>query len=188
MRRLVILVLLAGTAHADPEAADQGIGADIGIAGGGTITPGGLRIAGHYLYQLSDRDWFDGSAAFTFGGGGAECFRDRTNRFVCTHGLADGKGVEIAANVRRYFRAQGDFHPFALVGAGVALVDFSADGVSGLAIPLHAGGGVRAEVSSSIAVVVRAEVAFGVGAFGHGLGIEPQLGAAVLAGAEFRLP
>ena len=27
----------------------------------------GLRIAGHYLYQLSDEDWFDSAASFTYG-------------------------------------------------------------------------------------------------------------------------
>jgi len=189
MRRLVALLLVGGTAYADPatDAAGQGVGGELGIAGGGRVTPGGLRIAGHYLYQLSDRDWFDGSASFTYGGGGAECFRDREDRFICQHGFADGKSVEISANVRRWFAPQGQFHPFARVGVGVALVDFSSDGVSGIAIPLHAGGGVHAEVSPGIAIVVQAEVELGFGAFGHGLGVEPQLGAAVLAGAEFRL-
>ena len=35
------------------------------------MTPGGLRVAGHYLYQLPTQDWFDGTASFTFGGGAA---------------------------------------------------------------------------------------------------------------------
>ena len=35
------------------ELGDQGIGAEVGLATGGRVTPGGLRVAGHYLYQLS---------------------------------------------------------------------------------------------------------------------------------------
>ena len=93
------------------EIGDQAIGAEIGVATGGRVTPGGLRITGHYLYQLSDQDWFDGTAAFTFGGGAAACFRDRTDAFVCDHGLADGDGIELAANVRRMFAAQGHVPP-----------------------------------------------------------------------------
>ena len=71
-RRLTIaLVCAAGTAHGQPAAdappsdeplPDQSIAAAIGIASGGRVTPGGLRVTGHYLYQLSSSDWFDGTA------------------------------------------------------------------------------------------------------------------------------
>ena len=64
-RRLALaLVLAGGVANADdavtksetpPDMSQQGIGAEIGAAIGGRVTPGGLRLAGHYLYQLSDR-------------------------------------------------------------------------------------------------------------------------------------
>src|SRR5690349_16925096 len=73
MSRLALLVVLAGTAYADddvdttidPDAIpDQSLGASLGIAGGGRVTVGGFRVQGHYLYQLSDQDWFDGTAAF----------------------------------------------------------------------------------------------------------------------------
>jgi len=151
------------------------------------VTPGGLRIAGHYLYQLSDRDWFDGVASFTFGSGHAACFRDRQDALVCSHGLADGSGIEVSVSVRRLFAPQGAFRPFARAGVGVGLVRFAGDDVSGLTIPLHGGGGVRVAVSPSIAVVAEGELALGVGGFNRGLGGEPQLGFAVTAGAEFRL-
>ncbi len=151
------------------------------------MTPGGLRIAGHYLYQLSERDWFDGVVSFTFGSGRGACFRDRQDAVVCSHGLADGTGVEVSATVRRLFAAQGAFRPFARVGVGVGLVRFSGDDVSGVTIPLHGGGGVRVAVAPSVAVVAEAELALGVGGFNRGLGAEPQLGLVVTAGAEFRL-
>ncbi len=196
-RIAAIVIALAGVAHAQapttdaPTTADdvgtQGIGADIGAAGGGRDTPGGARLSGHYLYQLSDTDWFDGIASFTFGGGGAACFRDRMNAFVCEHGLADGRGVEIAATVRRYFSAQGDFRPFARVGIGVGIVHFPDDSVTGLAVPLHIGGGVRANVADAVAIVGQADLEIGFGAFDKSLGLEPQLGLAVTAGAEFQL-
>ncbi|CAN5872524.1 hypothetical protein BH11MYX3_BH11MYX3_11000 [soil metagenome] len=191
------LWLIGGVAHADPEITasadpaedigDQAIGAETGIAGGGRVTPGGLRIAGHYLYQLSNSDWFDGTAAFTFGGSGAACFHDRMDTMICDHGFTDGRGVEISASVRRMFAAQGQFRPFARVGVGVALVQFAEDDVSGIAIPLHVGGGVRARVAPSIAVVAQGELQLGVGRFGGELGMQRQVGLAITAGAEFRL-
>lgn len=197
-RLMLVMVLLGGgIAHAQPELTasadpaedigDQAIGAETGIAGGGRTTPGGLRVAGHYLYQLSDQDWFDGTAAFTFGGSSAACFRDRMDTLVCEHGFTDGRGVEISASVRRMFAAQGQFRPFARVGVGVAVVQFAGDDVSGIAIPLHLGGGVRARVAPSIAVVAQGELQLGLGRFGNDLGLEPQVGVAITAGAEFRL-
>jgi len=169
------------------EIGDQGIAAELGLAAGGRVTPGGLRIAGHYLYQLSERDWFDGVVSFTFGSGRAACFRDRQDALVCSHGLADGSGVEVSATVRRLFAPQGAFRPFARVGVGVGLVRFAGDDVSGVTIPLHGGAGVRVAVAPSIAVVAEGELALGVGGFNRGLGGEPQLGFVVTAGVEFRL-
>jgi hypothetical protein len=194
---IVGLTLLARAARADQvevppaattdEVGDQGIAADAGIATGGRVTPGGLRLAGHYFYQLSDRDWFDGTAAFTFGGGAAKCFHDRDGSFVCDHGMTQGDGIEVVAAVRRLFAPQGKFRPFARAGIGLAVVHFSADAVTGVAIPLHLGAGIRAQVAEGIAVVAQGEVELGFGAFDHSLGFEPQLGTAVVAGAEFRL-
>jgi hypothetical protein len=187
---LIALLCVPAIASADPAPADlgdQGIGAELGAASGGRDTPGGLRVTGHYLYQLSDIDWFDGTAGFTFGSGGAACFRDRSAQLVCEHGLADGVGIEIAASIRRMFAVRDGIRPFARVGLGLALVHFSGDAVSGVAVPLHAGGGVRAEVAPSIAVVVEGELAVGAGSFNRGLGLEPQFGLAISMGAEFKL-
>jgi hypothetical protein len=189
------LALAGANAAADDDApasiaadvGDQAIGVEAGLAAGGRVTPGGLRITGHYLYQLSDEDWFDGGASFTFGGGSAACFHDRSNNFICDHGLADGNGVEISATVRRYFEAQGDFRPFARAGVGVGFARFGGDGVSGLIVPLHGGAGVRAAVTPWVAVVAQAELQLGIGVFNKSLGLEPQVGFSVVAGAEFRL-
>src|SRR6185295_14383983 len=101
-----VLVLLSSTAYAEDLAeqlGDQSIGVEAGLAVGGRTTPGGLRVIGHYLYQLAERDWFDGGASFTFGGSSGECFRDRSDQFLCEHGVADGQGFEVSATVRRYF-------------------------------------------------------------------------------------
>jgi opacity protein-like surface antigen len=180
--------IAAPTASAsDDDMGDQDISAELGLAGGGRVTPGGLRIAGHYLYQLSDDDWFDGAASFTFGSGGAACFRDRMDAVVCQHGLADGTGVELSASVRRMFAPQGAFRPFARVGVGLGLARFGGDDVSGVTVPAHGGGGVRVKVAPSIAVVAEGELTLGFGSFSRGLGSEIQFGLAVTAGAEFRL-
>jgi len=167
---------------------DQGLGASLGIAGGGRTTPGGFRVEGHYLYQLAEQDWFDGTAAFTFGAGGAACFRDRMDYVICDHGFADGRGVEAIAAVRRYFTVQGKFRPYARLGVGFGIVRYSDDDVTGITIPAHMGGGVRANVSPQIAIVAAAEIVIGFARLGRGIGTEPQLGISVTAGAEFRLP
>ncbi|HEY4175795.1 MAG TPA: hypothetical protein VGM90_03140 [Kofleriaceae bacterium] len=166
--------------------ADQGIGASVGIAGGGRSTPGGLRIAGHYLYQLSSQDWFDGVASFTFGGDSSGCYRDDMQAMQCNHSATSGSGVEIGATVRRMF-GTGDIVPFARAGLGVQIVRYRADDVTGVALPLHLGGGIRAKVAPAVAVVAQGELDVGVGAYTHGLGEEPLLGLAITAGAEFEL-
>lgn len=179
-----------GNAPADMK--DQAIGATIGLAGGGRVTPGGVRVIGHYLYQLAETDWFDGTAAFTFGSGDPACFRDRMDDYVCDHSLVDGFSAEVGANVRRFFGStlanqNKDYWPYARLGVGVALVRFSEDDVTGVAIPLHVGGGIRASMSDGVAVTVEATLDLGIGRFSQGLGAEPQLGGSITAGAEFGL-
>lgn len=175
------------TEEEDEEIGDQHVGANVGIASGGNVTPGGLRVAGHYLYQLSSTDWFDGTASFTYGSNGAGCFRDRMNAVECDHGFTDGSSVEVAATVRRMFAPQGKFHPFARAGIGIALVRFGADDLTGVAFPLHAGAGVRTNVAYGVAIVAQADLQLGLGVFDRGLGKEAQLGMTLTAGAEFRL-
>jgi hypothetical protein len=174
-------------AAAPSDMSDQAIGASLGLSTGGRVTAGGLRVAGRFLYQLAEQDWFDGVAAFTFGGGEAACFRDRMDVFLCDHGLADGYAIEVTAGVRRFLGGRGDFWPFVRVGLGLALVRFPADDVSGLAIPVHGGAGLRATVADGIAVTAEASLGIGFGWFSRSLGLEPQLGASISAGAEFRL-
>src|SRR5690606_7270018 len=74
---------------------DQALGAEVGIAAGGDATPGGLRVAGRYLYQLSANDWFDGIASFTYGGHTAGCNSDAMEPVMCTHGATSGSSFEI---------------------------------------------------------------------------------------------
>jgi hypothetical protein len=171
----------------DDDMGDQDISAQLGIASGSHVTAGGLQLAGHYLYQLSDTDWFDGVAAFTFGSSSAGCFHDRSNALVCDHGFADGRAGEVAASIRRMFTPQGQFRPFARIGIGIGGARFPNDDVSGLIIPLHAGGGVRVKVAPSVAVVAEAEVNLGFSELNHDLGSQLQFGFDITAGAEFRL-
>jgi hypothetical protein len=177
---------------AEPEApaadiGDQELGGALGLAAGGRSTAGGVRVTGHYLYQLSDTDWFDGIASFTFGSGDPACFRDRSDAVVCDHGLASGGAIEVAAGVRRFFAAREGFRPFVRAAVGVAIVRFGGDDVTGIAFPLHAGAGMRARVSPMVAIVALADATVGLAAFGSRLGGEPQLGLAITAGAEVLL-
>jgi len=172
---------------ASDDIGDQAISAQVGLAAGGRVTPGGLRLTGHYLYQLSERDWFDGAASFTFGSGAGACFRDRQDGVICRHGLTDGSGIEVVASIRHMLPPRGAFRPFARAGLGFGLARFSGDDLSGFAVPLHGGGGLWVTITNAIAIVAEADLALGVGSFGRGLGAQPQLGFTVGAGAEFRL-
>ena len=82
---------------------------------------------------------------------------------------------------------KGDYQPFLRVGAAIRIVRFGADDVSGLAIPLSAGGGVRVAINDNIALGAEAAVEFGIAWLSHGLGTEPQLGLAINALVEFAL-
>ena len=178
---------VATAAPADDDIGEQAISAENGVAAGGRVTPGGLRITGQYLYQLSDEDWFDGAAAFTYGSASAGCFRDRSDAVVCQHGLADGAGIELQATIRHVLAPQGAFHPFVRVGVGLGVVRFGRDNISGFTIPAHGGGGVRVAMAPGVAIVAEGDLALGFGSFSRGLGSQPQLGLAIAAGAEFRL-
>ncbi len=173
--------------NAPADMTEQAVAAAIGIAAGGRATAGGLRITGHYLYQMNDTDWFDGTASFTLGSGAAGCFRDRNDSIVCDHGLGAGAGAEVRATVRRFFGGKDEFWPYARVGVGLGFVRFSDDEVTGLTVPLKAGGGFRVSVTSGISIIAEAMISVGVGFFTRELGMEPQLGGSVTAGAEFAL-
>lgn len=178
---------VATAAPADDDIGDQAISAELGVAAGGRVTPGGLRIAGQFLYQLSEDDWFDSAASFTYGSGATACFRDRSNAVVCQHGLADGAGLELQATIRHMLAPQGAFHPFVRLGVGLGLVRFGRDEVSGFTIPAHGGGGIRVTVAPGVAIVAEGDLMLGFGSFSRGLGSQPQLGLSVAAGVEFRL-
>jgi hypothetical protein len=199
MRRIVIAMAIAlgalvGTARAQPTVlrylppmSEQELGAQVGIATGYRVTPGGLRVAGRYLYRLAEVDWFEAHAAFTFGGGGAACFRDRDDVFVCDHAALDGFSGEVGGGVRRLFAARGEFVPYVRAGIAARVARFPADDVTGLAFPLAAAGGIRVRVAPTVAVGAEAAIEVGFGLFSRGLGAEPQLGLAVGGLVEFGL-
>lgn len=167
--------------------AEQQLVARVGAAIGGRVTPGGLRVSGSYLYNLAEHDWFDGWLAFTFGGGDAECYRDRDDELACEHGALSGVGGELGAGLRRYFPGQGRFAPYVRGGAAVRLVSFGDDELRGVALPLTVAGGVSARVHRIVAVGAEAAVEAGPAWMGRGLGLEPQLGLVVGASVEFAL-
>jgi hypothetical protein len=178
----------APTAPPNVKIAERELAAEIGIAAGGRTTTGGLRFTGRLLYQLSSQDWFEGTANFTFGTGGAECFRDRDNVVVCEHGLLSGRSASVGGGIRRYFFANTKYTPFARLAAAFGVSRFSTDELTGLTVTLHGGGGMRVAVANRIAVVVVGDVALGAGTFNRNVGTEPQLGFALSMGAEFALP
>lgn len=196
------LVALAGAAHAQPpgdEAAeeyeepnldpsDRELGAMVGLAIGGGNTPGGLRIEGNYLYQLSTDDWFDGGLAFTGAPASATCFRDREDELICDHGVADGAAIDLFAGVRRYLGAQQAFQPWVRPGVAARLAFFPDDDLTGVAVVAHAAAGVRARINDLIAVGGMAAVEAGGALFTRGLGAELQLGMVIGGTVEFALP
>ena len=65
---------------------------------------------------------------------------------------------------------------------------FRSDDVTGLAVPLTAGAGLRVRVIDWVAVALEAQLELGAGLFSRGLGLEPQAGLAIGAAVEFALP
>lgn len=177
----------AGAEEAQPAASEQELGAALGAEVGGRVSPGGLNLLGQYLYQLSDEDWFDSGLSITIGGGTAGCFRDRDDDFLCDHGITRGFAAEGFAGARRFFPGQGAFTPYARAALGARIVSFRGDEVTGFALPVHLGGGIRARVADGIAVVAGSELRLGVGWFDHELGAEPHITLAVHAGVDFAL-
>lgn len=169
------------------EPPDQAIAATLGIVAGGRDTPGGLRVGGRWLYRMTENDWFESVAAFTFGKSDAACFRDRDDSFICTHGPIDGLGAELAGAVRHRVLGKGDYQPYLRGGIGIRIDRFGADDVRGLAIPLSAGAGVRVAIKDNLALTGEATLELGIAWLSHGLGTEPQLGLGVTALVEFAL-
>lgn len=166
---------------------DQVLGGQVGVAFGGRSTAGGVRLAGSYLYRMSERDWFDGAVAFSIGSGDAACFRDRQDDRVCDHAAVDGFAVDFALAVRRTWMAKERFAPFARVGFGVRFSRFSGDEVAGVAVPLLAALGVTAEASARTRIVAAGQLEVGGGWFARGVGFEPQLGLGLTLGIEIAL-
>jgi hypothetical protein len=195
MRWAVALVLLAGTAHAqdepEPPVAKQELGARLGAQVGLTeLAPGGLRLAGVYLYRVDEDYWFDGEAGFVFGGDGDGCHytRDEELSLSCDHAGLDGFSMGLAAGVRRFWPVTpSGFHPYVRGQAGVSYVDFSADGVAGLGISALAGAGTRYRVAPRVALVGEGLLGLGPGLYDEGLGGRFNLGLIVQLGVEFAL-
>jgi hypothetical protein len=177
----------AGSAAPDLPAGDQELGARIGMEMGGRVSPGGFHVLGSYLYRLSDEDWFEAGLSFTVGGGAAGCFRDREDVVQCDHTIARGVGLEGLVGIRRFFSGQDRFSPYARLALGARLVSFPADDVTGFAVPLILGGGIRARVTDTVSVVGGADLRLGIGWFNRGLESEPHVSLTIHAGAEFRL-
>ncbi len=168
-------------------AGERELGIRLGAAMGTGLSPGGVHLVGVLLYQMSRRDWFEGNLGFTFGRNQAGCFNDRDGTFTCDHGIADGAGIGLTAGVRRFLRPQQRFAPYVRAGLGVRLAQFRADDVRGVAIPVVAGVGVRAQINAVVAVGADVEATAAVGWYGRGLGADATLGLAVQISAEFRL-
>ncbi len=172
----------------DPEATDRELGATLGVAMGGMNTPGGLRLAASYLYQLNDSDWFDGGLVLTGAPGEPTCFRDRADELICDHGAADGASVDLFAGVRRYAPGQPGFQPWIRPGVAVRLARFPDDDLTGVALIGQAAAGVRARINDLIQVGGMAALEGGAGLFTRGLGLELQLGLVIGATVDFALP
>lgn len=177
----------AALAAAAP-AADMEIGPRVGLKlGFGGVTPGGLRAGGMILYRLSEGVWFDGEVAFSFGGGGAECYmtREADDPLACEHVLADGFGAQVAAGVRWFTAPRGRFRPYARLGLALAVATFGDDDVAGLALAPWLGGGLRVRMAERVTLGVEAAAQAGAGLYDRELGLEPYLALVAQVGVDF---
>lgn len=173
-----------GDAGPSPQALSATVGLEMGAGG---TTPGGLRLAGAHLYQLSASDWLMSEIAVTYGTPGAECVADEAGDLECDHGLIDGVAVSLGAGVRHYFPSQGAFSPFAVGGLSLRLVSFPSDDLAGGGAVVMAGGGIRAVVADGVAVTGGATLCGGVAFLGRGVGAALQASLVIAAGAELDL-
>jgi len=202
MRWMFCMVMLgatatAGVANADdhdeaaaPSAADQpqvAFLAELGATGGGGATPGGLRVGGHYLYRLSQHDWFDGGVAFTFGQPRAGCGRVPPDGMRCEHGIIDGFAGDLSLGIRRDLPGKQGFVPFVRGAVFARVLRFGSDDVTGAAAGGELGFGVRAAVRGNLSVVGGATGFAGMARLGNGIGAAGQLGLTIGAGAELRM-
>lgn len=195
MVRTSVLVVTLVTAGASLVAADDltatvddgrqvALAADVGLSGGGVATPGGLRVGGHYLYRLADRDWFDSGVAFTFGGRGEACVgvTATADAMPCDRHVADGFAADLALGVRRDLASRGGFTPWLRLAGFVRALRF--DDVGGFAVGGELGAGLRAPVRGDLAVVAGANAFLGVADLGDAMAGGRQLGLTVTVGAE----
>lgn len=160
---------------------------DLGFEIGGRSTPGGLHVGASYLYRLSEIDWFDAGAGFTFGGGDTACFRDRDDSLVCDHGFASGFAVEAIAAIRRELGERRGFYPFVRGGVALRLISFRGDDLVGFGVPLLLSAGLHREVAERVRLTAAVEIRTGWSVFDRGLGLEPQFSGSIFVGAEFDL-
>ena len=193
MLRTSVLVVSLIAAAGDPATADEvtatredgrqvALAADVGLTGGGVATPGGLRVGGHYLYRLADRDWFDSAVAFTFGGRGDACAAVGQGGMPCDRRVTDGFAADLALGVRRELQPRQGFTPYLRVAGFVRALRFT--DVGGFAVGGELGAGVRAPVRGPLAVVAGASAFLGVARLGEPVGDGRQLGLTVTVGAE----
>jgi hypothetical protein len=158
------------------------------MSGGGVGTPGGLRVGGHYLYRLADRDWFDSSLAFTFGGQRDACMGAPVGEVIalapCDRAVTDGFAGDLSLGLRRELAPRGGFTPW-LRAAGFLRALRFAD-VGGFAAGGELGAGVRAPVRGGLALGAAATAFYGV-PLGDALAESRQLGLTVTVGAELAM-
>lgn len=154
------------------------LAADVGFSGGATATPGGLRVGGHYLYRLADRDWFDTTVAFTFGGRGDACM-DTADAMPCDRAITDGFAGDLALGLRRDLAPRRGFTPYLRAAAFARALRFT--DVGGFAAGGELGAGVRAPVGEQLALVAGAHAFLGARLTGDA---DRQLGMTVTVGAE----
>jgi len=171
--------------------AKQEIGARTGAQiGFPSLSAGGLRVGGLYLYRMADNTWFDGEVAFAFGSDARECYYTRAESLTlaCAHGGFDGFGMSVAGGLRWFLarRASG-FHPYVRTGVGLSYAGFAEDEVAGVALLGFGGAGGRFRVTDTVAVGGEALLLLGPGLYDSDLGLRLLGGMVVQLGVEFAL-
>ncbi len=148
------------------------LGAQIGLS---SLTPGGFRLGGVFLYRLDETTWFDGEAAVSFGADPRTCFYTRAEELTleCDHSGFDGFGMTVGGGLRFFLerRASG-FHPYVRTGLGLSFASFSADGVGGAALFGWGGAGGRFRIAPRVAIGAEALLLLGPGLYDSELGVQ----------------
>jgi hypothetical protein len=156
----MVVLLWTGTAAAQRQAGGwmNELSGGLGFQGGLThYAPGGFKMENEYGRRFSDLVWLNVQLNFS---AGDDCGYDPFDRGYHCNEHFMGEGLEMIAGVKFKFHS-GRLQPHVKVGGGLAFTFYPGGDLTGTALVVRAGGGVKYWVLPRLAVGGEANVMLG---------------------------